>query len=85
VTPHYLRFAIALTAASTSAGCYQAHERPIDAGPIDAYVADTPDVGPCVRPLPCRCPTLADPGTCAGVYVMCCPIVGPLPPPNLRG
>lgn len=84
--PHYVRFAraLALVTAVASPGCYQAHEREPDAGPIDAFRADVPDEGPCARPLPCRCPTLADDGTCVGAYAMCCPIVGPLAPPTLN-
>lgn len=91
VAPHYLRFAraVALVGVVASPGCYQAHERMADAGPIDAFVPDVPppdapDGGPCARPLPCSCPTLGDPGSCGGPYAMCCPIVGPLAPPELR-
>jgi hypothetical protein len=80
---HHLRFARALALASTTLapGCYLAHERAIDVGPIDAYVADVPDAGPCA--VPCRCPRLGDDGTCTGAQVICCPIVGPLSPPDL--
>ena len=83
--PHYLRFAraIALVSAVASPGCYLAHERTADAGPIDAYVPDVPDEGPCARPLPCTCPTLGNEGTCGGAFAACCPIVGPLAPPSL--
>lgn len=83
--PHYVRVARALALLTTlgTAGCYAAHERPEDAGPIDAYRADVPDAGPCARPLPCTCPTLARDGTCTGEYAMCCPVTGPLAPPEL--
>jgi hypothetical protein len=83
--PHYLRVAraLALVSLALSPGCYQAHEREIDAGPIDAFRADVPDLGPCTRPLPCRCPTLGTDGNCSNPYLMCCPIVGPLAPPDL--
>jgi hypothetical protein len=84
-TPRYLRFAraLALVSAVAAPGCYQAHERSVDAGPIDAFMPDSPDMGPCTRPLPCTCPTLANNGTCDEIHMMCCPIVGPLSPPNL--
>ena len=83
--PRYVRFAraIALVGVVTSPGCYQAHERPTDAGPVDAFVPDAPDAGPCARPLPCTCPTLINDGTCTGDHLMCCPVVGPLSPPDL--
>ena len=80
--PHYVRFAIALALAATP-GCYQTHERDVDAGLIDAFVPDVPDMGPCARPLPCECPTLVHPGTCTDPYALCCPITGPLAPPSL--
>lgn len=86
--PHYLRVARALALVSGtlgSAGCYQSHERAVDVGPIDAWSADTNvDAGPCPVPLPCTCPTLSSDGTCGGTtFMMCCPVVGPLSPPDL--
>lgn len=90
--PRYLRFARALALAGAASaevtGCYLAHERPNDAnvpdaGPPDAYVPDVPDAGLCARPLPCTCPTFTSDGTCTGAYAACCPVVGPLAPPDL--
>jgi hypothetical protein len=86
VTPRYVRFAraLALVSATSAAGCYQAHERSVDAGPVDAFVADVPDAWEmCPRPLPCTCPRLGSDGTCGDRYALCCPIVGPLSPPSL--
>jgi hypothetical protein len=79
---HYVRFAraIALVSSVSSAGCYQVHERGVDAGPDDAAIADVPDA-PCLR---CTCGTFTRTGTCDTMgYSFCCPIVGPLAPPDL--
>ncbi len=90
--PHYLRVARAIAlltgalgTSSAVSGCYQSHVRSTDAGPIDAASFDTLlDAGRCPRPLPCTCRTLGAPGTCEDTpYVSCCPIVGPLSPPDL--
>lgn len=101
MTPHYVRVARALALASSArtsrvllsgalasgvlAGCYESHERDVDAGPIDAWSADAnADVGPCPEPLPCTCPTLASMGTCGATsFASCCAVVGPLDPPDL--
>ncbi|MBN8614056.1 MAG: hypothetical protein J0L92_25890 [Deltaproteobacteria bacterium] len=89
--PRYVRVARALAllsgALTTSSlvGCYQTHERLTDAGPIDAVSLDADvDAGRCPTPLPCTCRTLVAMGTCDDTpYVSCCPIVGPLSPPDL--
>lgn len=92
MTTRYLRVARALAllsgaagAMSASTGCYQSHERATDAGPIDTASFDTrADAGRCPTPLPCTCRTLVAPGNCDDTpYVSCCPVVGPLSPPDL--
>lgn len=92
--PHYLRLARAIALLSgavvsgaSAAGCYQSHERTdrLDAGPTDAWSPDTlTDAERCPTPLPCECPTLGSLGTCGSTsFDVCCPIVGPLSPPDL--
>ena len=75
---------MALVSSASIAGCYQVHERAVDAGPTDATQLDAPDVGPCGPPLPCTCGTFVGGGTCVAMGLgICCPIVGPLSPPDL--
>lgn len=88
--PRYVRVARALAllsgALTTSSlvGCYQSHTRSTDAGPADTTSHDTlADAGRCPTPLPCTCRTLVAPGTCDDTYASCCPVVGPLSPPDL--
>lgn len=90
--PHYLRVARALAllsgvlaTGSSATGCYRTHVRTGDAGSVDASGPDaTLDAGRCPVPLPCECPTLGTSGTCGGTsFEACCPIVGPLSPPEL--
>lgn len=87
---HYVRAARALALLSSTltagslVGCYQSHTRATDVGPTDTTSHDTlVDAGPCPTPLPCTCRTLVEMGTCDDTYVACCPVVGPLSPPDL--
>jgi hypothetical protein len=89
MTPRYVRFAQALALVSAS-GCYLQHGLPEDAAPdaaradgdIDASITCTEPGCEC-RALACECPRLGDRGTCADALLHCCPVVGPLAPPEL--
>jgi hypothetical protein len=82
--PHYLRFVCALAMVSATQGCYRSHEL-TDAGVTipgrDAFVSACDQ---------CRCPPPFDPidgrRECDPSLLgerHCCPIVGPLSPPDL--
>jgi hypothetical protein len=97
--PHYLRFARAaalVTGLATLPGCYASHVRdsddapdaqapdaaPIpDAAPVDAH-RDDAFVDVCDT---CECTFgTTDPTSCEALgYWRCCPVVGPLSPPDL--
>lgn len=85
---HFLRVARTLALSSLAGGC-AAHVVPFDP---DASVArdaatDASATAPDVGCASCRCPTLTQPepaGLCTGArFDECCPVVGPLPPPEL--
>lgn len=86
--PHFLRFARAIALVSSVAlpGCYLTHTLeetppPRDAGTRDAARVDAP-TDPCA--------SCYDPGACGGwegpgreECIRCCPVIGPLHPPDL--
>ena len=81
--PHYLRFACALALVSAAQGCYQSH-RLTDAGTprpgVDAFV-NACDL--------CRCEGFDPPNGLPDCDFSdprertCCPVIGPLSPPDL--
>jgi hypothetical protein len=80
---HYVRFAraLALLGATSTVGCYQAHEIPTDGGPVTVNDAGPVDSGP----FDCRsCTCGALPTQCSMEgHPECCFRTGPLPPPDL--
>lgn len=79
--PHYLAFAraLALVSAAAAPGCYQAHERPTDAGP-------PVDGGPLAdAEFSCSSCVCSGAETTCGTlgHLECCFRTGPIAPPDL--